>query len=303
LTSDSTGVAERGPWLPPWLTFLSGLPEAARKRRVIVAYNYQVFADDSGGKGHDRHFVIAGLASTAQKWALFSDEWRACLDQPPYMAGKPFKMSQAAGCNGAFYRFTEDQRDARLLELVRIINRYVEVITHSIIDLDAHEKTWAKWNVKPNSEVYFHPFHNTINAMAFSLWDAGLRERFEAIFDEQVIFGPRAKHWYPFVRTLMEHREPEVHRIMPVDPIFRTDDEFMPIQAADLFAWCFRHNTSNPNNQRFEWILPEIKSVSLSEYAQYYDLERMTAVGEETKSLLKNGIPPELLEEYRKLLR
>jgi hypothetical protein len=290
-------------WLSSGMSFLSGLPEAARQRRVLVAYQYQVFADDSGGKGHDRHFVIAGLASTAAKWLAFSDEWRACLDAPPYVKGKPFKMSEACKCRGAFYRFTEAGRDDRLRELARIINTYVEVATYSVIDLDAHADTWAKWNSKPRNEPYFWPFHNTISAMGFSLWDAGLRERFEAIFDEQVIFGPRARVWYPLMLAAMRHREPEVATIWPIDPIFRTDDEFLPIQAADLFAWCIRHNTSNPEKQAFEWLLPEMRNVSLSNYAQYYDLERMTAVGEEARRLVRAGeVPDDLTAEFKKLL-
>jgi hypothetical protein len=290
-------------WLPPWLSFLSGLPEEARRRRVLVAYQYQVFADDSGGKGHDRHFVIAGLASTAAKWAAFSDEWRACLDAPPYIKGKPFKMSQAAGCNGAFYRFDERARDERLLELARIINRYVEVVTYSVIDLDAHAQTWAKFTQKPRNEPYFWPFMNTINAMTFSLYDAGLRERFEIIFDEQVIFGPRARLWYPLMRAVVKHREPEAAEIMPVDPIFRPDDEFLPIQAADLYAWTIRKNTSDPASRAFDFLLPEMRNVSLSEYAQYYDLERMTAVLEESRRIIREGdVPDHIQAEFNKVI-
>lgn len=260
----------------------------------------QVFVDDSGGKGHSQNFVLVGLVSNSERWARFSQEWRHCLDQPPRIT--IFKMREAASCTGAFTRFTEEQRDTRLRALAQIINRYAEFAIWTMIDLEAHEQTWAKL-VKPMSEVYFWPFHTLILGSCFDLWEeCNWRERFEIIFDEQLIFGERARRWYPLVREIMRCKHPEEHAILPIDPLFGKDDEFLPIQAADLFAWCLRKNTDNPAAKSFEWLLAEMQNVSQSHYCNYYDLERMSSVNDESLRIAKAGeVPTKLFSIYEAL--
>jgi hypothetical protein len=262
----------------------------------------QAFVDDSGGKGQSKHFVLVGLVSNSERWARFSQEWRYCLDQPPRIA--VFKMREAASCTGAFHRFTEEQRDARLRALAQIINRYAEFAIWTMIDLEAHVQTWAKLT-KPMSEVYFWPFQTLILGTCFDLWEeCHWRERFEIIFDEQLIFGERARSWYPLVREIMRIKHPEEFAILPVDPLFRKDDEFPPIQAADLWAWCLRKNTDDPAAKSFEWLLAEMPNVSQSHYCNYYDLERMSSVNDESLRIAKAGeVPPELLPIYETIAR
>jgi Protein of unknown function (DUF3800) len=262
----------------------------------------QAFVDDSGGIGHSKHFVLVGLVSDSARWALFSREWRDCLDQSPRIA--VFKMREAASCTGAFHRFTEAQRDTRLRALAQIINRYAEFAIWTMIDLEAHAQTWAKHS-KPRSEVYFWPFHTLILGTCFDLWEeCHWKERFEIIFDEQLIFGERARKWYPLVREIMRIKHPEEFAILPVEPQFRKDDEYLPIQAADLWAWCLRKNTDDPHAKSFEWLLAEMPNVSQSNYCNYYDLERMSNVDEESLRIAKAGeVPPELLLIYKAVTR
>jgi hypothetical protein len=170
-----------------------------------------------------------------------------------------------------------------------------------MIDLDAHAQTWARLP-KPKNDPYFWPFQCTIMATCFALWDAGWRERFEIIFDEQVIYGPRAKLWYPVIRSVMKTREPEAASILPMDPLFRTDNEFVPIQASDLFAWCMRKATDDRDFKSFEWLLEELRSVNQTDYSQYYDLERMTAVQNETVRLIKEDlVPADVVRAFREI--
>jgi hypothetical protein len=287
------------PWLPVGFSFLSGLPEAARKRRLLMPV--QAFVDESGGKDQGRHFVMAGLIGHSESWALFSDEWRACLDQSPRL--RYFKMREAASpCTGQFHGFSESQRDNRLRALARIINRYARILTYSVIDLQAHADTWGKCLPKPQNDPYFYPFQNTIMATCFELADIGWRERFEIFFDEQKISGLRAKAWYPMFRAAAQYREPVAASILPVEPMFRTDDEFLPLQAADLFAWCLRRGTNTPDDQPFSWLLEELRSVQLSKYAQYYDRERMSGVLEQSERIQRDeGLVREMTRIYAEL--
>jgi hypothetical protein len=293
--SRSPGVANR-PWLPDGFSFLSGLPEAQRRRRYLMPI--QAFVDESGGKGQGRNFVMAALAGHSEAWANFTDEWRECLAQSPGI--RSFKMREAVSGRGQFHGWPAQERNALLLKLARIINQYARIAIFSVADLEAHAKTWEKTNEKPRNELYFWPFHNIIMAAGFSLWDAGLRERFEVIFDENVIFGPRARAWYPVVRAVCKHKEPDVYTIIPVDPIFRTDDELLPLQAADLVAWCIRRGHDTRDTNEYKWPLQELSSISVSEHSQYYDFDRMSAIWEEAKRLSRDGhVPDEFNEAYR----
>jgi hypothetical protein len=179
----------------------------------------------------------------------------------------------------------------------------VDLCTYTAIDLEAHKETWAKTNAKPRNDPYFWPFQNTITAAMLSLWDAGWRERFEVIFDEQMISGPRAKKWYPLMKRVAQFKEPEAATLLPVEPLFKTDDEFLPIQAADLFAWCIRKATDDPSYTNFAWLLDELKSVKQSVYAQYYDRQRMTEVSEESVRLANEGETPQDIVDMARDLR
>jgi hypothetical protein len=238
----------------------------------------QVFVDDSGGKGQGRHFVLAGLLAHSDGWAVFSNEWRRYLEEPPRI--RCFKMREAAACRGQFNGLSEQARDNKLRLLARVINRCAKICIYSAIDLQAHSETWAKRISKPFSEPYFFPFQNMILASCFELWDLGWRERFEIVFDEHVIFGPRVKKWYPVIQDIVKVREPESHGLMPSEPQFATDDECLPLQACDLYAWCFRKGSDIGADGRrpFEWLLEDLRQVQLSGYRQYYDRERLESV-------------------------
>ncbi|MGD0864656.1 MAG: DUF3800 domain-containing protein [Rhizomicrobium sp.] len=257
----------------------------------------QAFVDDSGGKGTTRHFVLAGLIGSSEEWAEFSDEWSACLRQPPTI--KCFKMKDAAGCVGEFRRMGEQQRDAKLRKLARIINRYPKITTYSMIDLEGHAQTWGK-RPKPQSDPYFWAYQATIMAVCHTLWDAGWRERFEIIYDEDVIFGPRARLWYPVIKRMMEILYPDQSAILPTDPMFKSDDDFLPLQAADMFAWCRRNATDKRDHEVFSWLIEELSNIQETDYSQYYDLQRMqTVLAESARLVQANDVPTEMLEMYR----
>jgi hypothetical protein len=177
------------------------------------------------------------------------------------------------------------------------------VYTFSAINLDAFGKVWEKLGWSPQNDPYFWPYHNTINASCFELWDRGLRERFEIMFDNNVILGTRAKIWYPFMREVMRFREPEVLSIMPIDPLFRSDDEFRPIQAADLFAWCMRSSFDVGGDAGFNWLLEELRDIQGTNYSQYYDDARMKDVARDAYGQSRDGLAryPELGDMYKEI--
>jgi hypothetical protein len=184
--------------------------------------------------------------------------------------------------------------------LAHIINRHVRVATCSVIDLKARSETWAKALPKPNSEPYFWPFQNTMTAACLELWDLGWRERFEMIFDENVIFGPRAKSLYPLMKACGGLLEPQAVELLPIDPLFRNDRDFLPLQAADLFAWWCRKKHTDVAFTTFDWVAELMSSIRISDYSQYYNRERMTSVLEMSYQNVRDGLVPlHLVEQFR----
>lgn len=247
----------------------------------------QAFVDESGSQNQNKNFVLAGLVSEATGWAQFSDEWRACLDQAPSIPA--FKMRDAAKLSGHFGSFKRKERDEKITALAAIINRHVRFVMYAAVDMESHGESWGGKNLpKPMNEIYFWPYHVMIMGLCMDLWDHGIREPFEIIFDNQEIFGLRARKFYPMVAEIMRIKYPEESKILPVDPMFKPDDQFLPLQAADFFAYCLRRNTDNPDEELFHWTLPLMQNVKLSSYASYFDADRMQKIARLSDDALRN---------------
>lgn len=111
-------------------------------------------------------------------------------------------------------------------------------------------------------------------AACYELIEQGVKERFEIIFDENVILGPRVKRWYPVFRSQME---PEERAIMPIEPIFRDDEQFVPLQVADLLAWLIRRERAGFNHP-FGWIPIAMNNLTWSGHVQTFDRERLQGI-------------------------
>ncbi len=245
-------------WLPNWLSFLSGIPECRRRKRILVAI--QGFVDESGTKDGQK-FVFSALLSDAEKWAHFSDEWDACLKMSPRI--QYFKMDNAAGLDGEFYGFTERQRDEKLRALCQVVNTLEPTEVSAVEDMQKFAMTLGADDRRPLSEYYFFPFHTININVAYTVGDMGITQPYEIFFDEHKIFGPRAKAWYPVVRSLQEKT---IQDLMPIEPLFRSDRDVLPLQAADLFAWLVRQRNTRGDTFELSWLDEELSGVKRSRF-------------------------------------
>jgi Protein of unknown function (DUF3800) len=264
-----------------WLSILSGLPEARRKKRIITMI--QAYVDDSGNDGRGPVFLFSALIGEAEKWATFSDEWDACLRDAPSI--RYFKMDEAAGNNKEFYGFSNIERDDKVRRLCRIINGVGATEISTSLELAAFDNTWRKTAGRPLCEPYFFPFQAMNMGVAYQVGAMGVREPYEIFFDEQVIFGPRAKAWYPILRAFQVEA---VRALMPVEPFFRSDHDVLPLQAADLTAWIERQKRSG-GLREFEWLDSELGGLLHSELSRLID----------EKWIRRFKIPPDEVSENR----
>jgi hypothetical protein len=238
----------------------------------------QAYVDETGADGNSPVFLFSALICEAIIWAKFSTDWDSCLRASPSI--RYFKMDEAAGRSDEFYRFSIAERDEKVKQLCHILGATSAVELSCSMDMGAFGDTWGKTAGKPLSEHYFFPFHITNIAVAHQVGDLGATEPYEIFFDEQRIFGPRAKAWYPIMRAFQD--EP-VKALMPVEPFFHSDRDILPLQAADLIAWIERAKRG-PGLGDFGWILAELDGLFHSNLSTDLDNEWMRRFTEKDNS-------------------
>lgn len=274
--------------LPSWLSTLVGLPEVGRSKTIIVAM--QAYIDDGGGKGQGPTFVLSGLLARVEFWIPIVEAWNACLREAPSI--RYFKMSEAVAGNGEFRFFSDDDRNEKLRKLCRVVNKTDLTEFTCVVMMKDFCGEWIPRHGPPMNQPYFMAFQiiNTIVGLEM----LRLKETHppEVFFDEQLIFGPRAKAWYPIVRA---NASAEVRPLMPVEPLFRSDEAIIPLQAADLTAW-MRRMANGAGLGEFSWLESELSSIQHSPYSGRFNSEWMRKAKESPEDA---GLRESVLRSYR----
>jgi hypothetical protein len=208
----------------------------------------QAVVDDSGSEPQSRVFVLAGFVSTGDGWANFAPEWRAVLDEPPAL--DYFKMTEAANFGGQFSRargWDERKRDDRLIRLCGVIRKHSMLTIQAAVRNDHFEKYIKTIPTNERTLMVDSPyalvFTQIILAMATFGDRVGIEEACEFIFDRQDGFDLTAlAAWSNMKAQLKNSTRSDLARFIGPDPVFRDDKTFLPLQAADLFAWHLRQH-------------------------------------------------------------
>ncbi len=236
------------------LALVSGLPEPKRGNRILMTF--QAFIDDSKSGDLSKPgsvFVLAGYISSVSEWLTFSNEWQAILDGPPPL--RVFKMSHFS------YRY--GLRDERLVRFRRVIEKNVRGAITTRVDMDAYRKFMTGC---PSKDIEKNPYYLMLLDMVIQLKRTAplikIDGRMEFIFDEQL----RDKDVIRFVWKTIGETRPDIAEFIGNEPIWRKEEEFLPLQAADSFAWWIRRHreedlAGKPNTE-IPWkparIIPQI---------------------------------------------
>jgi hypothetical protein len=247
-------------WLPPGFAFLSGFPTVARKRRILLPM--QALIDDSGGKGEGDTFVLAGFIGRSEAWADFVDRWQAALDRDrgiPY-----FKFRDFSHRGGVFTQFSEEERRKKASDLVAAMAGGGFERVSITLDLKAFaERYGVSWEGLDIGHPYVWTFQMMIGAVAITLFHGGHRESFDIIFDEQSSFAAKCKKWYRAIKEICV--PPQLQPLLPTEPIFRDDREFLALQASDLYAGLVRSakgHDAEADLDGYGWLRKELASVT-----------------------------------------
>ncbi len=210
------------------LRLISGLPSTERRARVISVI--QVAIDDSNrGQEDAPAFILAGFMGRAENWARFADEWQKCLELHPPI--KLLKGRDAINLRKEFGGWDADDRDKRLLHFVEVIKRHAFASIRLAITKGDFERI-LKQQKGALKKMYALPTVALVTRTIEFALDRKMRQTFEFIFDENIMSPNQLRDMYN------EAIEDLPYRAARVIKGFRheTDDNFYPIQAADLFA-------------------------------------------------------------------
>jgi hypothetical protein len=193
------------------------------------------YFDDSGSDGQGPVFVLAGWAASVERWHSFSNAWQAVLDLEEPRRLEYFKMAEANSRRNQFWGWSEDERDRCVSRLTTVIKEHVAFGIYSMLWWDDYrivQRQFPRFQLKP----YEIMFASLMIGAAYRA--KGIGERIEFIFDDQGLIGSNAAYAFDLAKR---HILPsDVAEIMAGYPIHRSDKEFLPLQAADLYAWHVR---------------------------------------------------------------
>lgn len=225
--------------------------------RIFV--NLQAFIDDSYDK--EGVFVLGGCIASARDWAAFSKDWEKALPRYGVLGPKDrhrFKMSEMAAL---------DDRMNRVPIFFSIIEKHVLAFVSARIEIQALRRVRERISV-PGCDLvwdeYADPFYITFRCLMdkFHLERAKMvsaipiEEKIDFIFDMQSQKGIIYRVWDNYLK----HRPEQVAKFYGSPPRFEDDDEYLPLQAADFWAWWVRKWTKemtpekilNPSFSSFE---------------------------------------------------
>ena len=240
----------------------------------------QAYIDDSGTKNSSDAFVLAGFVTEFEGWEKFSEEWKALRGRRG-----PLKMQKEKK------RWQIDQRNDWISQHVRLIRRYAKYRIESAVSIQDYEDVMRGKVPLIVDSCYFFAFHRLISRVCEGLEKRGMTQQMDFFFDEQLKFGPEARKWFCMAKDLVP---PSRRNILPPEPIFRKDEEFQPLQAADMFAWLVRRS-HNEGPGEWEWLEKEIDQIEA--------LPSPPLESDEMKKLLRSQeetFDPELIERWKK---
>jgi hypothetical protein len=216
---------------------VSGLgPRKAANRLLMV---WQAYLDESFDDGL---FVLSGYLATAESWAAFSREWEEML--PLGVRGPDgafrFKMQEMA---------QNQERMSRVPGFYRIIEKHVSiglVFAMRVKDFVNGKKRLVVLNdrgkpIRIHGELFENIYMFTFNRLMHLFHQNRHLEDFQRLipFEEKVdfIFDDRSEKKI-IIGTWEEWLENNPFRdSYGTTPRFERDDDFLPLQAADFFAW------------------------------------------------------------------
>ncbi len=209
----------------------------------------QAYIDDSQDDASGT-YVLAGYISSKQNWNTFSQEWRERLPLAIVQEDGRFrfKMSEMALFGRmenvpAFYNLIQKYAQYSVACVINK-NELREVIDSLHVDLLFENGSRIPVFIDHNSAFWNSPYYLTYYSLLDNFFKTpflrrellNINESVDFYFDDCSEKKPLLQGWNDFVNAVGERSR----AFIGAAPRFVNDEEFLPLQAADFFAWWMR---------------------------------------------------------------
>lgn len=207
----------------------------------------KAFIDDSGSGGDSSWVVLAGYISTAEVWAEFDAEWLEVLADHPRIDCFHASEAESLRPDGQWAGVSKVERDAKIDRLIGVIQKF-ELQPISVRMRQSNYDQIVKGHIPTHWD---DPYIILLNAL-ITQFAVLIPDRFpeagqvELVFDNHQRFRKRGPQFYNRMAvglpSLSETINPNIH--------YEDDEDFPPLQAADLLAWQIRRAFSSNEPRR-----------------------------------------------------
>lgn len=229
-----------------WALAVAFDPARAGQLMMIV----QACIDESYDE--DGVFVLAGFIAPVQNWEAFTREWKEML------------RSGVMQPDGTYqFHMTEMNHNPERMERVqwfyRVIERHVSMAMSCKIDISELKRAQRRIHI-PNCKIDWGAISTPYKMALRCLMDMfhlhremfahifGVDQKIDFVFDEHAERKAITDTWSEYVESC----PPEMRPRYGITPLFLPDHEFLPLQAADLWAWWVRRWYQMGESERIE---------------------------------------------------
>lgn len=215
-----------------------GYASLVRARKVVVIVTpidpskYVAFADESGGDGDRRILLLSALIHRYPAWEKFCDDWVSVLDAPPKISG--FHMREARRREKEFANWKAIDLDRKIVALTEVIVRHKPHVVSCWVSEDEYKEIVRGVAPYDLRHAYFTCFCSLVINVAEYQALRGITTPADYVFDDKGDTGNEALMWYA---ALKQSVPAGLRPYMGSTPVFRKDDDILPLQAADVVAW------------------------------------------------------------------
>jgi hypothetical protein len=229
------------------------MPRSRRgKRALLVLIAYVDDSQEDHARKADPIFVLAGYIAPEEQWELFADEWEARL--PLVRPSTSFKMSEVAARWGV--------HDERIMFFYRVIEQYVSGAFSCIVPVRDVQAAFAKFPLRLGSPgIYSMMFSAVLDWLCNprAQADLGISGKIRFIFDTQMFEDTKIMERWD---RLLHYMPESTKALLANMPQFEAEEDFMPLQAADFYAWWARKHWKDHPEHRislgkpYKWLFP-----------------------------------------------
>ncbi len=211
----------------------------------------QGYVDDSGSEPQSLFFVLGGFIARSDQWIAFSEEWQAALHSDPHI--EYFKFNEAMALKGQFSKdagWDDEKRDRKIDSLIDVVLKHARIRIHATIRHDEFRRHFLSIPTPKRHKAIENPYVLLAMQLIFAMavWSPmhNIFESCDFIFDEQGKYGDELTRWYPIFRQQTHaSARTDIATYLGKPPQFGKDNEYMQLQAADLYAGLVRRHYWN----------------------------------------------------------